>query len=72
MLIISNGLTGFSHVGNGLSQFEGCVVHRAPSIRVSLSRIVALIKGIRACKVCPVSLYRRTDIANPPPTDRRR
>jgi AP-1 complex subunit gamma-1 len=40
-------------VGNGLSQFEGCVVHRAPSIRACLSRVAALIKGIRACKVCP-------------------
>jgi AP-1 complex subunit gamma-1 len=50
-------------VGNGLSQFEGCVVHRAPSIRACLSRVAALIKGIRACKVGPVSPYRRTDIA---------
>jgi AP-1 complex subunit gamma-1 len=54
-MLIIYGLTSFSRVGNGLSQFEGCVVHRAPSIRPCLSCVAALIKGIRACKVCPVS-----------------
>jgi hypothetical protein len=50
------GLTSFYCVGNGLSQFEGCVAHRAPSSRAFLSRVTALIKGIRACKVSPVPI----------------
>ena len=47
-------LRNFVSFGDGIPQFEGCVVDCAPLVGTTLSCVTALIKGIRACKVRPV------------------